>query len=486
MRSERKVDNVSQEDIDFSEINDLTPLMHSNGSDDKLQHELPNLMELSQIERSETSIKWYLLINLCTIWMTAYHCIFNISALQTSLMTDLSLDNTQFALLTSIVFLAAMLSALISPWIINRTDIYWSLIWASLTVIIGQALFILGLFLMIHTNQSYLYSIGYFLLYFGRALIGIALGIDDVAVNTIYSLWFGKSRWVSVAFITLAQTLEIGSITARYCIVPIKNIRNSLLDPFILGLAFGALSLFSSFWMLYLDQVYTKQSNLIYQICPGNHKNNDRINQGQNEVQQQTFKMITFERDFTSLTQFSVKLWLIIIFISLGWANIETFLSQMTDVFVNEYKMTEWNANLLLSTTSVVGVVLNPFWGWIFGIYPISVPYFEIASQIAGIISLLLFAFINDYIGLWIGIVLFILNIEWYFASAFVELYAECPVQLLSVANSINAVLYLLAAIVETYLFGLIADVANYKWCLIMMSFVGFIAMIIAIIKTMI
>ena len=55
------------------------------------------------------------------------------------------------------------------------------------------------------------------LLHFGRVLIGIALGIKDVTVNKTTSLWFGKSKWVSMSFMISSTTLEIGSNTARYC-----------------------------------------------------------------------------------------------------------------------------------------------------------------------------------------------------------------------------------------------------------------------------
>ena len=448
----------STEQIADMEVNDKTPLIQSSDNDNKL--DVNNLLELSQIERKDTKIKWLLLANLCTIWMATYHCIFSISALQTTLMNDLSLDNTQFALLTSIVFLFAMLSALFTPWIINIIGIYWCLIFASFICIIGQSIFIMGIFFK---TQTYLY--------FGRILIGITLGIDDVAVNTTNSLWFAKSKWVSMAFLLLSQTLEIGSVTARYCIIPLRNIRNSLIDPFILGIALGILSLISSFLMLYLDRIYLKNSDLVQRFKIHGFDMNRIKN------------MVNFERDFGLIRQFSLKLWLIIIFITLGFSNIETFVSQMTNVFVDKYNMTEWNANLLLSSTTVVGAVLNPFWGWIAFKYSWTLPWFSVLSQIVGIIGFWLFAFVHNDIGLWVGIILFVLSMEWYFSSAFAELYIICPVHLLSVANSINAAMYLFGAVVETYLFGQIADIAGYQWSLIMISISAFIALIISVVK---
>ena len=94
-----------------------------------------------------------------------------------------------------------------------------------------------------------------------------------------------------------------------------------------------------------------------------------------------------------------------------------------------------------------------------------------------------MFAFVDDIIGLCIGIILFILSLEWYFASAFAELYIICPVQFLSVANSVNAVMYVFGAVVETYLFGHIADIVGYQWSMFMMMIVAFIALIISVIK---
>ena len=74
-----------------------------------------HILELSQVERKDGNRKWILLLCLSTMWMATFHCIFSISSLEYSLEDDLGLSDSQFASLTSVVFLCAVFSAALTP-----------------------------------------------------------------------------------------------------------------------------------------------------------------------------------------------------------------------------------------------------------------------------------------------------------------------------------------------------------------------------------
>ncbi len=435
-----------------------------------------NLLEISQQERSNTYIKWYVIILACTLWSSTYNSVLSVSALETSMRSELSMTNTQFALLTTVLFFSAIFTALLSPFITNKYDIYWTLIIASFCVILGQTIFTVGIecILYLHLQNTSNY---YILLYVGRAFIGFGLGIENVSVSTIASLWFGKSKWLSLAVMILSQTVDIGIVTARDVLAPIKTDigKDNLARPFYFGIVFGGISLISSFLMLYLEKVYIRNSKTF--------QNNDKY---------KNVNLTKLDQNFGLIKEFPAHIWLCILFIMIACSLCETYSTQMTDAYVYTFKLSQWNADLLMSLTSFCGVIGCPLWGIIVSKYG-GLTYFAMISQIAMILSSFILGY-QLFIGheiennkyllylAWSSMIGFVLSQEWYIASGFSMLYSNCPVYLISVINSVNAVLYLFGGVITTYLFGLFADLYGYEWSNIMMACVAFCGLVIAII----
>merc|ERR1712228_192138 len=189
------------------------------------------------------------------------------------------------------------------------------------------------------------------------------------------------------------------------------------------------------------------------------------------------------------LKECSFKIWLCIFFVMISCSNCETFSTQMTDAFVSTFALSEYNADLLMSMTSVCGIFLCPIWGYIASQFG-GLTYFGMASQIAMILASMILGYSlfisvsNNYLkyGAWISMLSFVLSQEWYIASAFTMLYSECPIHLVSVINSITAMLYLFGGVITTYSFGIIADKFGYSWSNMMMALLACIGLIVVFI----
>ena len=180
------------------------PLLQSNTTKEHPKFE--QILQESQTERGNTYIKWFILALSVTFWMSGYEYLLSIATLETTILNKLNMNNTRFATSSSILFFIAILGAFISPYITNKYGLYWTLIISVLFIIIGQLLFTFGIELILYIdkiNTTFIFN--YSLLCMGRGLLGFGIGIQDVSVSAIATLWFGKSKWLSLSLMILSQ-----------------------------------------------------------------------------------------------------------------------------------------------------------------------------------------------------------------------------------------------------------------------------------------
>lgn len=443
--------------------NELKPLLGAP-TDSRGENVDANFVtELSQ-QRSDSMIKWHIIWWLSFAWVATWHCLLSVSALESSMLEYYNLSNSEFALLSSIVFFCAIPSTLTAPYLIEKTNVYILLIIANLTLILAQSLVAIA---CTDQNRGYLTPFNMFLLYLGRGLTGVTLGFEDVTINSIATLWYSKSPWVSTSFIILTGTVEIGGLTARWCLPYINSkiinsdeYSDSISITYTVGVGIGIIAAIACVVVYYLDQKFVKQ------VTNGDKKKLEKAN-----------KILQFNRDFRLIKKFSINLWYLMIIIMFCWTIIECWTTQISEPLISKYGVNETEADLVLSFSCILAIFLNPVWSYLTKIFYNQMIYFVLLSIILFGISLNIYIFssyTNDKmksIPMWIASIIFMIAYEIFFASAFGLLYAISAIELLSLINSVNAFMYLLFGVIEIQLFGVIADQdhGNYDWSLISM-----------------
>ena len=442
---------------------------HMNKDDKNLESSL----------RAESSTKWKVLACLCFVWTSLYHCILSIGSLEDILLTQYNLSNSTFSLLSSTVFFTAIIACLLAPYFVEKTNVYKTLIFGQMSVTMGQIFTSLACYLVYANNKTSFSTFYIIILFFGRGLIGFSLGIADVAVNSICTLYFGASPFASTAFLILASTLELGIITARYGLVPIATMHTKLVtnsdgestklfaiySSFWVGVGISLISVFSCYLAYYYEKQFVKKHLSV-------------VNQSS----------IQFDRRLSLIREFDGKIWIIIILITIGFANIETWVTQMSEPLVAKFGCNETQSDLILSTVCVMAFVFNPIWAIItrkFGL----LKEFAVLSMALMVISMMIdvFAAHSDNCvrnwAVWSGVLLYIFGTELFFASLFPLLYANTDLKLVSVVNSVNATLYLLSGVLQTYLFGIAADVNDgYGWSMMSLAVTALFGFVLALV----
>eukprot|EP01083_Nonionella_stella_P092309 258374_1 len=428
--------------------------------------------------RSQSVHKWYILAALSTLWIASYHCILCIGALEDSMMISYNLTNTEFSLLSTLTFLFAIFGSLFCPKLIQIINLYNTMFLSASLATLGQIIFTFGV--LFPSKQHALY-----IMYLGRICLGIGYGIQNVTIYSTVNVWFQGNKWLSFALNTVNSTYEIGVLTSRYCLVPLYQLTNQLYVPYLIGIAMGSISILFSVAMIFIERHFTNIHSESLQ-----HTNSTHI--------------INLDTDFTKMKQFNIKVWLIILLIMIGWSSCETFGTQITDPFMITFGISEKNVNMLLSAQSICALTIAQLWGWFNSKYGY-LSHFLILSMLlmsVGMSILLVHMNLNDDITLSspvVGavnavliIIVYVVGLQQFFAVSFTCLLLSCPMELSSIVNSVAAIGYMIASVIETDLFGVIADATRpiskggshneYMWSVLMMIAFTFIGLILAII----
>ena len=315
-------------------------------------------------------------------------------------------------------------------------------------------------------------------MYISRVIFGCGFAMVQICTYTVISLWFGKSKWNSFALVIIGQTVEIGILIARYTVSPLYKLHNSFWEAYGIGIVWSAVSILTTYFSGMLERNFSKKLEQQWE------KENDESDSENKRQRKSTDVKLT--RDFGQIKQFPLKIWLIMILIVIGWSNIETFASQMTEPLIVKYNISEWYADIVLSASTFVAFTVGPLTGAIaskFGrktldLYVILTQLFMFTACLIYIIpswTHVTFA--------WLCVIISNFGLQTFYAGIFPLLFIECPAYLISVANSVNALFYLLGGFAESFVFGVLGDTTgNWYASLIMIMILCVIGFIIGVI----
>ena len=420
--------------------------------------------------RGKTSTKWTVLICVCFSLFSTYHCITAFSSLQDDMMSQFNLSDSEFSLMTTILFVFAVFASLACPILITRTNVY-------ITLIIGQSVLTFGQFCImiscaiVGKHGSSIYAI--YVIYFGRGLIGVGLAVGDVCVNIIIDIWFVDTKWSVSAIYMNSLMLELGVASSRYLLVLIDDINDDIWQAYLFGFFCGIIAICGG----YMALLFEKSFILSHHINDNNEDGGSvsTIDHG-------------FESDFRLIKKFDIKLWIIIFIICICDANEETYLTSMTEALMEKYNLSESEADFLLSLSVYCAIILFPIWGYISKYVSLTI-YFLIASLCCMVTSMSIFVLSKStddglaspvpYIAAFIQI----MGSQWYYPNAWAIFFIICPNDILPVASSFTAVSYLLCGAAEIQLFGVLADLtAGYTFSMIMVAVLAFFGLVASII----
>ena len=405
-----------------------------------------------------------------------------------------NLSDDQFSLYTSIVFGFAALISPFCPYIIRKMGLYNSMTFASISVTVGHVMFLCALFYVLENKLSITSSI--IIQYCGRIFIGIGYGIQNITIYTTVNIWFKDNQWLEFAINCVNITFDLGMLTVRYCILPLYRVSGSnLFIAYSLGFMLSVLSIIGCIMMQKYENIYIKKAQ---QALATEQIETERALTQQTTVSD-TSLHVELDSDLRKIRHFNLKIWLIIIYIVIGWSAVETFINQFTLPLMIYFNITEEYANILLSASSLCALTLGLFWGWIISKYGY-LSYYLMSSmflfflclliiQIYGLMDLELENVLKDsnYVVVWIAIACFITGIQHYFVSSFACLFTVTPVEYSSIANSITAFLFLLGSMLESYLFGILVvsgdnvEGKNYNWSILMLNITIVVGLVCAI-----
>ena len=101
-------------------------------------------------------------------------------------------------------------------------------------------------------------------LYISRGIIGIGVGITGTAAWALASLWFGKPNHSSTSGIVLVMVIDAGVLLARYFIVSIYDINESLYQAFLLPICVSFVVTIGTMTLDINEKAFEKQLVLKY------------------------------------------------------------------------------------------------------------------------------------------------------------------------------------------------------------------------------
>lgn len=444
--------------------------------------------EIIQKLRCESIVKWKILFCFLFVKSAAIINLLSISSLENDVESDLYMSDVEFGLLTGIVFVVAAFFSLIVPAILNKMNVYRASVIAQILVFVGQVVFVIGCELKSGHKKGVL-ALG--IIYGSRVIFGCGFALVQVCTYTVVSIWFGASKWNSLALLMISQTVEIGILLARYATQPLYSETGSYWLAYIIGIVWAGLSVFTTLLALYyenkfnawLKEYFKRQSfAFLKRLSLGVDKKPDVNPVLEDDVQY-------------GLTMISLKVWLIMFLIIIGWANIETYSSQMTKPLTDQFDgLNESKADKILSASTGVSFVLSPIVGWIASkLGRKCLDAYVVITQITMVLATLAFWYPNNSffvaihcdgtIAAWISVVLFYIGLQTFYGGVFPLLFIECPAYLVSVANGVNAFLYLIWAFVQIVIFDELKNVTGtWYWSVGLIGYSAALGLVISFI----
>lgn len=312
-----------------------TSLISSKESIREVQH------KLAQEKRGESSLKWWILFNVFWSWTSAYFLTFCVSSLETTLIDLFDWDSSYFSYIVASTFLGAIVGPFLLPFfdgIKGRCNIC-TLLNNQLILFIGQALFgiLLGLY---HNNKT---SFLFIMICFSRFIIGLGMGSTDALSQATITYWFGASESIGEAFGILMIGIEIGTLTSRLAFPPFYHLFNDENDndaialPFLLALFLPLLAIIINIWI----SLKVKKSKRIFP----EYFVEDDIPSDNDSVLNESVSTVKGIRNLT------FTIWIVIWIVVFVNVVINVLYSCFVDPLHEEFKFSEYEADLVLSLT---------------------------------------------------------------------------------------------------------------------------------------
>ena len=446
--------------------------MQQQGSKEEKQHLFQQAANVESTDEKEEknehveSMKreWLMLFASSFTWVAVFHATLSLSAVQDTLLNVYNLDNVEYSSLNALVYFFSILSALTTPKLIDKTNLGVSLVITNIFLVVAQILCTCGCLIADYNGtetDNIFYSFLIFF-YFGRACVGISLGLSDIVLVALVRVWFGDTKWSVTANMLLASVaINIGAISARSILPILYDVTNLLWQTFFIGLCLSVIGLIGSIVTLVLNK----------------HNKNDHSE---------------YINDYTQIKLFTFETWIVILCFSLTIAQVDTYYAEMTEPFVIYYGLTEIEADIVLSSAPVLAIVLIPIWSILSvkcGKSSVkTASYFFVASVVCIVLSMVVFLVGEDKSsGLlvpspWISLFFKCLAQQWSWSNGYQLLYNQCSIEMQPLISTVASICYNLITVVEIEIFGVLADwTSSYNASLIMILLVAAIASFLAI-----
>ena len=463
-------------------------------------------LDLAQL-RSNSDTKWKILFYGCISWMCLFHSTVCISAIQEDISNIMSLSDVEFSLLSTVLLaLTAMMTAPFATAIINRwldDSIYHGVIFGNVVIFISQIMFVIIISVSHEMDKNGLGNIALLLCYSTRIIAGFGIGINFSCLNSLQSIWFSKSEYVSMAAQLMDLSVEAGATIAKYSYIAIYKINNQLYQPFLISVTICIVAIICSIiaqrdeveFINYINKKFNIDIDDLMLISythasnSNSHSNsNSNLNSNSDDIKNKINILCTWKlKDNITL----LCICILSFGIAVGFYN--TIYSQTEISFVYKFNLTDYQAETILATLPLCKIITGPLCGWINAkliTYIINNDNNDNSDQddeiekktvtmfaIGCIIGAILFVVCgliyilsnqeNNSQGIniaqpWIFIVCFSFADSIFFGSAFSTIYVLTPTQYTSLFNGIAAMASYLFIALLTCLFEIVIQFASY------------------------
>ena len=344
-------------------------------------------LNLAQL-RSNSDRKWKILLYGCISWMCLFHTTVCISAIQEDISNILSLSDVEFSLLSTVILaLTAMMTAPFATAIINRwldDSIYHGVIFGNVVIFISQIMFVIIISVSHEMDKNGLGNIALLLCYSTRIIAGFGIGINFSCLNSLQSIWFSKSEYVSIAAQLMDLSIEAGATVAKYSYIAIYRINNQLYQPFLMSVIICICAIICSIMakrdeLEFINNINKKFNTdidnlmLISYTRTESKDNNSNSNSNSNSA---TPWPNSHSDDINIVNRLSIICkWklkdnvtlLCICILSFGIASgfYNTIYSQTEISFIYKFNFTDYQAETVLATLPLCKIITGPLCGWI-------------------------------------------------------------------------------------------------------------------------
>jgi len=316
----------------------------------------------AQKARGESSLKWWILLDVFAAWNSSWFTTFSAAALETTLIETLHWDSSQYSYITAATFGGAIIGPFLLPlfdWILTKTRgiPISSNHLSQMLLIIGQGTF--AVLLQVYHEGKESQSAIYGLLLISRMIIGLGMGSADAKCQGTISYWFGASDRVNEAFGLLIIGIEIGMMMSRIAFPPFYYLFNegnepdAIALPFILALSIPIISMIISFFM---ERRVQTARTLYPEYFVESQEDDDDENAGSDAADSGLM---------ASYSSFTATIWVTIVVVVLVMALITVLYSCFVDPLHETFELGEYHSDLLLSASGVMVITLQFPASWI-------------------------------------------------------------------------------------------------------------------------